>query len=79
MHVYVKALLQIMYEKYKIRDGVGWQMQLKTNPSAVFDMRPTPSTAFFHASPITGALTDLLLCIGRIRISSSDGPRTWCM
>ena len=68
----------MMYEKYRMRDGVGWQMQHKMNPSAVFDMRPTPSTAFFRASQVTGALTDLLLCIGRICIVVMDPEGDAC-
>ena len=41
--------------------------------STVFDMRPHPEYCIFHTSLVYNALTDLLFCIGRISISSSDG------
>ena len=41
--------------------------------SAVFHMRLALSTAFFCASEVNGALTDLLFCLRRNSSSSSDG------
>ena len=56
----------MMYGKYGTRGGVECQIQHKAKPSAAFDMRPHLEYYIFHTLRVNTALTDLLLCVGRI-------------
>ena len=60
LHVYVKAPLRVMYEKYSTRGGVKWQIQHEAKSSAVFATRPHPECCIFRTSRVNGALTNLL-------------------
>ena len=71
--VYGKEPLQVMYGKYNIKDGIGWQMQHKAKPSAVFNIRPQPKYCIFLHITSKWCLTGLLFCI--VRISSSSEPK----
>ena len=52
---------------------VKWPIQHKVKPSAVFDIRPHPEYFIFRTSQLNSALTDLLICIGRVSSSSING------
>ena len=54
-----------------MRGGVKWELQHKVKPGTVFDMRRHPEYCIFPTSSVNDALTDLLLCIGKISSISS--------
>ena len=70
LYVHVKVPLQVMYRKYSTRGGFKWQIQHEMKPTVVFARDSTRSTVFFHTSQVNGVL---MICIGKISSSSSNG------
>ena len=75
-YTYVKVLLQVMFGKYTAGTRVEVTNTTWGKANVVYDTRPHPEYCIFGTSWLRAALTDLLLCVGRIINSISGELKT---